>query len=173
MRTHRILTTVAAALLVGCASPSVVRSDKALIRETAVRVVYVPRFEGSPAFVDAATDYFIAELEPRIGARVIQGAPLRVEGPEVLAGGNIADPAAAREAARFAGADVVVMGKLSSSEGGGLLNGYSTVRVLRVSDGTVLASFHRPSGALVANSTHQAMMRAVKRTAEDVATALR
>jgi len=162
MRTLWILA--AAALLAGCSNPSVVRSDSALIRQTAVRVVYVPRFEGSPAFVDAATDYFIAEL---------QGGPVRAEGPDVLSGGNLADPDVARDAARSAGADVVVMGKLSSSEGGGMLNGYSTVRVVRVSDGTVLASFHRPSGALVANSTHQAMMRAVKRTAQDVADALR
>jgi curli biogenesis system outer membrane secretion channel CsgG len=76
-------------------------------------------------------------------------------------------------AAKQAGAQVVILGKVTSYENGVTGNGFSTVRIVRVSDGTVIASFHRPSGLLVANSTHQAVMAAVKRTADDVAGVLR
>jgi len=159
--------------LAGCANPSVVRVDSQGIQAAAITTVLVPRFEGAPAFVDAATDMFVAELEPRIHARVIQAPALRAEGADVLAGGNIADTDLAIAKARAAGAQVVVLGKVTAEQNGATLNGFSTVRVVRVSDGIVVASFHRPSGLLVANNPHQAMMAAVKRTAEDVAGAIR
>lgn len=163
---------LATALLAGCANPSVVRVDAPSFAATAVSTVFVPRFEGSPAFVEESTDIFVAELEGRISARVVQGSALRPESPDVLAGGNLAPIDLAVAKAREAGAQVVVLGKVTSHQTGAMLNGFSTVRVVRVADGTVLANFHRPSGRLVANSAHHAVMSAVQRTAADVAGAL-
>lgn len=164
---------LASCSLAGCANPSVVRVDKQALQASAITAVLVPRFEGAPMLVDAATDMFVAELEPRIHARVIQAPALRPEGADVLAGGNIADTDLAIAKAREAGAQVVILGKVTAEQNGATLNGFSTVRIIRVADGTVVASFHRPSGLLVANNPHQAMMAAVKRTAEDAASALR
>lgn len=164
---------LACGLLVSCANPSVVRVDSAGIQQAGITTVLVPRFEGAPQFVDAATDVFVAELESRIAARVVQAPALHHEGADVFAGGNIADPDLAIERAKATGAQVVVLGKVSGVDRGSTLNGFSTVRVVRVSDGVVVASFHRPSGLLVGNSAHHAVMAAVKRTAEDVAKALR
>lgn len=161
------------ALVAGCANPSVVRVKSGEIAASAITTVYVPRFEGSPNFVEESTDFFVSELESRMRAKVRQGPALRAESPDVLAGGNLAPDDLAIAAARKVGAQAVILGKVTSHNGNGMLNGYSTVRVIKVSDGSILASFHRPSGALIANSEHQAVMDAVERTAKDVAGALK
>lgn len=172
---RRSLWTLALVIvgLAGCANPSVVRVKSANISALTVSKVFVPRFEGNPDFVEESTDLFIAELEPQISAQVIQGSVLRVESTDVVAGGNLAPADLAIAKAKALGAQVVIMGKVTTSSGTGTFNGFATVRVLSVSDGTVLASFHRPSGLLFGNSQHQAVMAAVERTAEDVAKALR
>ena len=159
--------------LIACANPSVVRVKDAEIGKIAISKVFVPRFEGNPNFVEESTDLFVAELESRISATVVQGSVLRTESTDVLAGGNLAPTELAIAKAKEAGAQILVMGKVTSHNTGAMLNGFSTVRVIDVATGTVLASFHRPSGKLIANSEHQTVMAAVSRTAEDVAKALR
>ena len=156
-----------------CANPSVVRVKDAEIGKIAITKVFVPRFEGNPNFVEESTDLFIAELESRISASVVQGSALRTESTDVLAGGNLAPTELAIAKAKEVGAQVLVMGKVTSHNTAGMLNGFSTVRVIDVATGSVLASFHRPSGKLIANSEHQTVMAAVSRTADDVAKALR
>lgn len=165
--------TFLAVLLAACANPSVVRVKGDQISAAAIRAIYVPRFEGDPNFVEESTDLFIAELEARISARVIQGSSVRLEGPDIGAGGNIADTDHAIATAKRAGAQAVILGKVTSHHTGSMLNGFSTVRVIDVNTGNVLASFHRPSGLLIGNSEHHAVMAAVSRTAKDVAGALR
>jgi len=163
-----------AASVAACSSnPSVVRVAPPDPTAAAITHVYVPRFEGRPDFVEASTDLFIAELEPRVSVRIVQGQALRPESPDVHSGGNLAPTDLALAAAQAAGAQAVILGKVTSHHGGSTLNGFSTVRVLRVPDGKVLASFHRPSGLLIGHSEHHAVMAAVKRTAEDVAKMLR
>ena len=159
--------------LASCANPSVVRVKDAEIGKLTVSKVYVPRFEGNPNFVEESTDLFVAELESRISASVIQASVLRTESTDVFAGGNLAPTEIALAKAKAAGAQVVIMGKVTSHSTGGMLNGFSTVRVIDVQTGQILASFHRPSGLLVANSEHHTVMAAVRRTAEDVAKALK
>jgi hypothetical protein len=159
--------------LAGCANPSVVRVKSDAIGQLSVSKVFVPRFEGSPEFVEESTDLFVAELEPRISASIVQGSVLRTESTDVLAGGNLAPTDLAIAKAKEAGAQVLVMGKVTSYNSGATLNGFSTVRVINVATGEILASFHRPSGLLIGNSAHQAVMAAVKRTADDVASALK
>lgn len=159
--------------VIGCANPSVVRVKEAEIRTIDVRKVYVPRFEGNPNFVEESTDLFVSELESRISASIIQGPVLRTEGTDVLAGGNLAPTDLALAEAKKAGAQVLIMGKVTSHTTGAMLNGFSTVRVIDVANGQVLASFHRPSGLLVGYSEHHAVMAAVSRTAQDVARALK
>ena len=156
-----------------CANPSVVRVKDAEIGKIAITKVFVPRFEGNPNFVEESTDLFIAELESQISASVVQGSALRAESTDVLAGGNLAPTELAIAKAKEVGAQVLVMGKVTSHKTAGMLNGFSTVRVIDVATGSVLASFHRPSGKLIANSEHQTVMAAVSRTADDVAKALR
>ena len=172
MRIHPVFLVVALALA-GCANPSVVRVDSSAIGSMHITRVYVPRFEGNPEFVEESTDMFIAELEPRIHAKISQGSAIRRESTDVLAGGNLAPTEAAIAQAKQAGAQVVVLGKVTSYRSGATFNGFSTVRVIDVESGNVLASFHRPSGLLIGNSEHQGVLAAVKRTAEDVAKALR
>ncbi len=159
--------------LAGCANPSVVRVKSDAIGQLSVSKVFVPRFEGSPEFVEESTDLFVAELEPRISASIVQGSVLRTESTDVLAGGNLAPTDLAIAKAKEVGAQVLVMGKVTSYNSGATLNGFSTVRVINVATGEILASFHRPSGLLIGNSAHQAVMAAVKRTADDVASALK
>ncbi len=157
----------------GCANPSVVRVDKQSVAATHISRAYVPRFEGDPNYVEESTDLFVAELEGQTSVQIEQGSVLRTESTDVLAGGNLAPTDIAIAAAKQAGAQVVIMGKVTSYQSGATLNGFSTVRVIDVTTGKVLASFHRPSGLLISNSQHQAVMAAVKRTADDVAGVLR
>ncbi|TPG08327.1 hypothetical protein EAH88_11900 [Rhodanobacter glycinis] len=171
--TVRTILVFLAVALAGCANPSVVRVDSSAIGSMHITRVYVPRFEGNPEFVEESTDMFIAELEPRIHAKISQGSAIRQESADILAGGNLAPTDAAIAQAKRAGAQVVVLGKVTSYRSGATLNGFSTVRVIDVDSGNVLASFHRPSGLLIGYSEHQGVMAAVKRTAEDVAKALR
>lgn len=172
MRLSIAATTLIAGFLTACANPSIVRVAPPDAAQAPITAVYVPRFEGNPDFVEESTDMFIAELEPQISARVIQGSALRIESTDVHSGGNLAPADLAIKAAQEAGAQAVILGKVTSHRGDGTLNGFSTIRVLRVPDGKVLASFHRPSGLLFGNSEHQAVMAAVQRTAKDTAKAL-
>lgn len=167
-----IIALASALVLAGCSNPSVVRVKAEEIGGLNVTRVFVPRFEGNPNFVEESTDLFVAELESRISASVIQASALRAESTDVLAGGNLAPAELAIAKAKEAGAQVVVMGKVTSHRTDGLLNGFSTVRVIDVATGQVLANFHRPSGLMMANSEHQTVLAAVKRTAVDVADAL-
>lgn len=170
---YRFLMACAIAFgLAGCANPSVVRVNEAEIGKLKITKIFVPRFEGNPDFVEASTDLFVADLESQISATVVQGSAIRTESTDVLAGGNLAPMELAIAKAREVGAQAVVMGKVTSHRTGGMLNGFSTVRVIGADNGSVLASFHRPSGLLVGNSEHQAVLAAVSRTAKDVAKAL-
>ncbi|WP_431636186.1 hypothetical protein ACQVBX_01765 [Dyella sp. KULCS107] len=173
MRTGLMLVLLLLAGLAGCANPSVVNVNSSAIQALTVNKIYVPRFEGNPEFVEESTDMFIAELEPHISASVVQASALRTESTDIVAGGNLAPTDLAIAKAKAVGAQVLIMGKVTSYNSGATLNGFSTVRVIDVNTGKLLASFHRPSGLLIANSAHQAVMAAVKRAAEDVAGALK
>lgn len=159
--------------LVGCANPSIARVKDVEIGKLTITKIYVPRFEGNPNFVEESTDMFIAELESRIPAKIVQGSAIRTESTDVLAGGNLAPMEDAIVKAKEVGAQVLIMGKVTSHNTAMMLNGFSTVRVIGTATGTVLANFHRPSGLLMAYSEHQTVMAAVSRTAEDVANALK
>lgn len=154
-------------------NPSVVRVDKAELDKLAISTIFVPRFEGNPDFVEESTDFFVAELESRIPASIVQGSALREESTDVLEGGNLAPIDLALKKAKEAGAQILVMGKVTSHHTDGMLNGFSTVRLIDVATGRILASFHRPSGKLFASSEHATVMAAVSRTAKDVAKALK
>ena len=159
--------------LTGFGNPSVVRVKEAEIRKITITKVFIPRFEGNPNFVEESTDLFIAELETRISASIIQGSVLRTESTDDIAGGNLAPIEIALAEAKEADAEILIMGKVTSHSTVGMLNGFSTVRVIDVATGNVLASFHRPSGKLIASSEHETVMAAVARTAKDVAKAIK
>lgn len=167
-----LASIVCALLLCGCANPSIVNVNRANRGAENISKVYVPRFEGSPEFVEESTDIFVAQLQSRSSAQIIQGDALRAESPDVLAGGNLAPTDAAIGQAKRYGAQVVVMGKVSSYDSHGTLNGFASVRVVDVGSGRIIATIHRPSGLLIGN-VHQAVMAAVKRTADDVAGAIK
>lgn len=159
--------------LAGCANPSIVRVKDSEIRKLTISKVYISRFEGNPQFVEESTDFFVSELEPKLSCSIVQGSVLRAESTDILAGGNLAPTAIALVKAKEVGAQVLILGKVSSHKTGGSLNGFSTIRVVNVSNGEILGSFHRPSGLLFAHSEHQCVMAAVSRTAADVAKALK
>lgn len=172
MKSKLLAAAACLLILVGCANPSIVNVNHKAMSGLDVSKVYVPRFEGSPEFVEESTDLFVAQLQGKTQADVIQGDALRDERPDVLAGGNLAGTDAAIAEAKRHGAQVVVMGKVTSYDSRGTLNGFATVRVVDVATRRIVASIHRPSGLLVGN-VHQAVLAAVKRAADDVADAIR
>lgn len=174
MRTLSLTTLLLVVFyLVGCVNPSVVRVNTVEIGKLKVQKIYIPRFEGNPDFVEESTEYFIAELEPHLTASIVQGSVLRTEPTDILSGGNLAPAEIAMAKAKAVGAQALIMGKVTSHHTSGMINGFSTIRIINVANGEILASFHRPSGLLFAYSEHQCIMAAVARTAKDVAEALR
>jgi hypothetical protein len=63
--------------LTGFANPSVTRVNKEAINKITITRIFIPRFEGHPNFVEESTDLFIAELETRIQAVIVQGSALQ------------------------------------------------------------------------------------------------
>jgi len=173
MRKGLFLILIMTGFLLGCANPSVVRVKDTEIKKIIVKKIFVPRFEGNPEFVEESTDLFISVLEPRISSTLVQGSVLRTESTDIQSGGNLAPTELAIVKAKQVGAQVLIMGKVTSHHTSGMLNGFSTVRLINVETGEILASFHRPSGLLMAYSEHQCVMAAVSKTAEDVAKALK
>jgi hypothetical protein len=133
----------------------------------------VTRFEGKTDFVDDSTDYFISVLQEKKKAEVVRGQPVRSEGTDITGAGNIAPLELGLRDARAKGADLLIMGKVTSHATSGMLNGFSTVRIYDVSSGEEVANFHRPSGKLFGYSEHQCVMAAVKRTAKDTLSVLK
>ena len=156
-----------------CANPSIVRIKSEKIHIDTIEIILIPRFEGNPSFVEESTDMFVSKLEAALDKKIIQIGSLRKEGEDVQAGGNIVSTEIALLKAKEFNADIVILGKVTSHHTSGLLNGFSTIRVIDSKTGEIIASFHRPSGLLIAHSEHQCVMAAVSRTAKDMISALK
>ena len=148
-RAFLLFVAVALAALAGCANPSITNVKTTAIAAKGATPIYVARFEGNPDFVEEATDMFVLQLQTRSGRTIIQGDSSRIEGPDILRGGNIADRAAGISAAKAASAGLLVVGKVSSYSNEMTMNGFVTVRLIDVATGNILATIHRPSGLLV------------------------
>lgn len=159
--------------ILGCSNPSIVNVKKAQIEPLSNSAIFIPRFEGNPDFVEESTDYFVSLIETKIDNKIIQGSALRVEATDVISGGNLAPVEFALKIAKDQGAGLLILGKVTSHKTGGSLNGFSTIKVIDVATGEKVANFHRPSGMLMAYSEHQCVMKAVKRTSEDLIAALK
>ena len=169
MQSIKLLPIIAILLLQACANPSIVNVNKQAAGVTTDKsIVFIPRFEGNPEFVEESTDYFVTLLESKVLNKILQGSVLRAEPTDIKSGSNIAPLEIALETAKKKGADILILGKVTSHKTSGTLNGFSTIRVYNVRTGERIANFHRPSGMLIAYSEHQAVMAAVKRTAGDV-----
>jgi len=151
--------------LFGCANPSIHTYKKEYFQQASPRKVLVPRFEGDPNFIEESTDLFIAQLEKRSRVDIAQAGVLR---PNGLNDDNLASSEIALRVAKQNNADLLVMGKVTSHQTAGTMNGFSTIRVYDVSTGEKVATFHRPSGLITGWSVHQCVMAAVKRTATDL-----
>lgn len=170
MKMIRAFSFFALIFLQACANPSIVNVREGLVSEIPSNaVIFVPRFEGNPDFVEESTDHFVSVLEGSVDNRIIQGGVLRQESTDIVSGGNLAPVEIALNLSRERGYHVLVMGKVTSHKTMGSLNGFSTVRIYNVETGDRMANFHRPSGLLMAYSEHQCVMAAVKRTAADAA----
>ena len=163
-----ILISIILMVLNACANPSIVNiKDKQAEQINNSSVIYVARFEGNPDFVEESTDFFITGLESKIPNTVIQGSVLRYENTDIINGSNIAPLNIAINIAKENKADILIIGKVTSHQTSGLINGFATVRVYNVNTGVRIANFHRPSGLLIANSEHQCVISAVNRTVKD------
>tara|TARA_R110002020_G_scaffold453926_3_gene669158 strand:+ start:4300 stop:4827 length:528 start_codon:yes stop_codon:yes gene_type:complete len=170
MKVIRIFPFLVLIFLQACANPSIVNVREELASEIPSNaVIFVPRFEGNPDFVEESTDYFVSILEGSVDNRIVQGSVLRQESTDIASGGNLAPVEMALNLSRERGYGVLVMGKVTSHKTAGTLNGFSTVRIYNVETGARIANFHRPSGLLIAYSEHQCVMAAVERTAGDAA----
>ncbi len=158
----------------GCTSnPSIENINSQALGQTSAHSVLVARFEGNPEFVDESTSLFVSVLTNASPVNVKEGGPVRTEGIDIVSGTNLPSPEMAAAYGKQNASDIVVIGKVTSHHTDGMLNGFSTVKVIRTSDGQILATFHEPSGLLVADSEHEAVMAAVKRTAKEVAQILK
>lgn len=162
-----VILGVAVALVSGCANPSINTHKSRYFQEHTPKRILVTRFEGNPSFVDESTDYFVSFLDGEPGVSVIQSDSLRAEGVDILAGGNIAPLDSGLMEAKNKKADLLVLGKVTSHQTAGALNGFCTIRVYDVDSGDKVATFHRPSGLMFGWSEHQCVMAAVKRTSKD------
>lgn len=156
-----------------CANPSIVNVKKEKIKFHSNAAIFIPRFEGNFNFVEESTDYFISLLESKIGNKIIRDLAIRAESTDVVSGGNFAPRELALKKAKIQGASLLVIGKVTSHSTAGMLNGFSTIKVIDVETGEIIANFHRPSGLLIGYSEHQCVMAAVKRTAQDLLTVLK
>ncbi|MCG9723643.1 hypothetical protein [Shewanella sp. Isolate7] len=153
MKMIRIFPLLALIFLQACANPSIVNVRERLASEIPSKaVIFVPRFEGNPDFVEESTDYFVSILEGAVENRIVQGDVLRKESTDIVSGGNLAPIEIALNLSRERGYDVLVMGKVTSHKTMGSLNGFSTIRIYNVETGDRIANFHRPSGLLIAHS---------------------
>ena len=121
MKLIKYLTfAVALITLQGCANPSIVNiSPNANNIISNASTIYIPRFEGNPNFVEEGTDYYISVIENKINCRVIQGSALRLEKTDIESGGNLAPITIALEVAKQNGANILIMGKITSYSSGG------------------------------------------------------
>jgi hypothetical protein len=168
MKFITLLIALSLPLLQSCSNPSIhsVKKDE-IYALTQSSLIYVPRFEGNPSFVEESTDYFINQLESKISNTIIQGSAIRAESPDIRTGGNLAPINLAFQDAKANKADILVLGKVTSHSTGGMMNGFSTIRVYNVKNKNKIANFHQPSGLLFAYSEHQCVMEAVENTAND------
>jgi hypothetical protein len=160
--------------ITGCAKLSIVSVNKeAMSSISAESIIFVPRFEGNSDFAEESTDYFIAILESKVPNTIVHGSVLRTEQTDISSSGNIAPLKTALSTASDNGADILIMGKVTSHKTAEILKGFSIIRVYSVQTGERLANFPRPGGMLMGYSEHQAVMAAVKRTANDFADSIR
>jgi hypothetical protein len=173
MHPAKLILAVLIGLLTCCANPSITNVDSARAAQASSGSIYVARFEGNPDFVEEATDMFVLGLEQHTGQRVIQGGSNRVEGSDILRGGNIVQANHAIAIARRAGASMLILGKVTSHYTAGSLNGFTTVRLFDVATGQRVGTIHRPSGMLVGYSEHQCVMKSAERAAKATAKAIK
>lgn len=170
MKFTKLLLLTLTLFFQACSNPSIsnVKKEELYIL-TEKSVIYIPRFEGNPDFVEESTDYYISNLESKISNTIIQGSVLRGESTDIHSGGNLPKLQIALNSAKNAKADILIMGKVTSHKTMGSLNGFSTIRIYNVKNGKRIANFHEPSGLLFAYSEHQCVMAAVKITADSTA----
>jgi hypothetical protein len=82
---------------------------------------------------------FIAELQKNATREIIQGDSIRQETADISGGGHIAPKAEGIAGAKAAGADLLILGKVTSHKTEGSLNGFVTVRIVE----TKLRTNHR------------------------------
>jgi hypothetical protein len=171
----RVLQFVLVIFLVSsCANKSLVNIDEEALSKVDVKKVYVSRFEGNPDFVEESTDFFVAKLESELDdADVVQGEVIREESYDINKGSNLAKRSDLISFAKKYNTDLAIQNKITSYNNGVTMNAFATSRIIDLNTGEVIASFHRPSGLLMAYSEHQCAIAAVERVAEDVAKALR
>ena len=170
MKYTKLLLLGIAFLFQACSNPSIMNVKKEEVYALSEQsIIYIPRFEGNPDFVEESTDYYIANLEASIPNQIIQGSVLRTESTDINSGGNLPKLQIALEYAKKAKSDILIMGKVTSHKTMGSLNGFSTIRIYNVKNGNKIANFHQPSGLLFGYSEHQCVMAAVKNTAKDTA----
>jgi len=170
MKYTKLLLLALTLIFQACLNPSILNVKKEeLYALSSQSIIYIPRFEGKPDFVEESTDYYISNLESQISNTIIEGSVLRTESTDIHSGGNLPKLQIALNFAKNAKADILIMGKVTSHKTMDSLNGFSTVRIYNVKNGKKIANFHEPSGLLFAYSEHQCVMAAVKITATHTA----
>ena len=150
-----ILICFLSLVTISCANPSIRNVRNELISKVAVKSIYVFR------------------LSDKLPNKIIQGGTVRSEGTDIGNGTNVSASDDAIKLAKSKGAGISVFGKVTNHFTAGSLNGFSTIRAFDTETGELVASFHEPSGLLVAYSEHQCVMAAVEETADEFIDAIK
>jgi curli biogenesis system outer membrane secretion channel CsgG len=159
--------------LSGCANPSYFRINENFVGKN-WQTIAVTRFSGNPAFVDVASETFVLHLLEQTRFAIIEPSEVEVKATEIMlkAQGDRLSIAQAQAIGKVLNADGVIVGTVTSYNNGLTLNGFSTVRLVDTRTGEVVASSHKPSGQPFLWSEHQAVVKAVERTANDILKAM-
>ena len=156
--------------LIGCANPSYFRQNLQFTPKNWAKIAVLP-FTGDVRFTQVATDTFNLHLLEQNDFIIIEPITIQYALDKIAIGSNSVNEISilqAQQVGRIVNADAVFIGNVTSYNNGSTLNGFATVKLVDTKTGKIIAASHKPSGLLFGWSEHQAVVKAVERTAKDM-----
>ena len=156
-------------LFSGCANPTFSNQRQDFVPAGWSRVAIMP-FAGDTRFTDAATQSFAIHILNVPEFRIIQPSSVSVSMRKlgIAPTENGFTVLEAQKVGRAIDAEAVIVGTVTSYNNGITLNGFCTAQIVDVASGEIVGASHHPSGLLIGNSEHHAVMSATERTGKEV-----
>ena len=164
------LLLITSVLLTGCANPSYFRRNEQFEPIAWLKIAVLP-FTGDVRFTQVSTDTFNLHLLNQKDFKILTPSTIEVAIRKVIAieeTGREFTVLQAQKIGELVNAEAVFIGNVTSYSNGLTLNGFSTVKLIDIKTGEIIAVSHKPSGLLFGWSEHQAVVTAVERTAKDM-----